>query len=224
MDTGNTTDQGKAEMFRLLCFGQDFDTFYGTANTSPGWALLMWFTTIVGVDFEKKAGGNPFQNGDLKDYTFDNISPDDMEYLHSLLGDEVDTLLDKMNDTEIFAERSARNWLEHYDTPTGKLKNPVIQLHSVFDPLNFAAGTAIYKETVENAGKEDLLLQVYTGEAFPGYPTGHGFFNPIQYLQVLAAMNAWLDTGEKPDPLDPAGYFAPGYGFIPGFVPPPWPF
>lgn len=66
---------------------------------------------------------------------------------------------------------------------------------------------------------------MYVGLLDPEHPefgfTGYGRFNPTQYLQVLAAMEEWIDTGEKPDE---SYYFAPDYGFIPGYVPPPWPF
>jgi pimeloyl-ACP methyl ester carboxylesterase len=197
---------GKAEFFRLILGGTDRLIFY---SANPPWGQLMWFVTMVGADMEKKAGGNPLQNSDLPDYI---LSPGDKAYLEGFLGVGVpQLLLDEMNGRDIVATPSAKNWLEHYDTPTGKLKNPVIQLHSLLDFGNPAAGTVIFRDTVTKAGKDDLLLQAYTG---PG--TGHGVFTENQYLQVLAAMEYWLETGEQPDPDD---YFTSAYGF----VTPPWP-
>jgi len=199
---------GRAELFRLIVGGDPLK-FYN----QYGWFAPLWFTMIAEADLENKAGGNPLQNLGLKDK---ELSSQDIAYLEDFLGVGVpQALLNEINDHEIVAETSARNYLIHYDTPTGKLKNPVIQLHSLEEYGNHPAGTIMFKETVTNAGKEDLLLQAYTGTG-----TNHGVYTETQYLQVLAAMMEWLDTGKKPDPDD--------YFIIPDFVPnpdiPDWPF
>jgi hypothetical protein len=71
----------------------------------------------------------------------------------------------------------------------------------------------VLKQTVQAAGAESLLQQVYTGDA------GHCTFTPAQLLATITAMNSWLDTGMKPGPE----FFSVSDGFIPGYVPPPWP-
>jgi hypothetical protein len=69
-----------------------------------------------------------------------------------------------------------------------------------------------YRETVEAAGKEDMLVQVYMDGV------GHCAFTPQQILDVFVAMEFWLDTGTSPDDS-----FFTGEGFVSGYEPPPWP-
>ena len=77
------------------------------------------------------------------------------------------------------------------------------------------ANEGIYLELVEAAGKDDLLVQVFTDSI------GHCNFSAEQLLATVAAMDYWLDTGIKP----PAAlFFLVALDFIPSFVPPPWPF
>ena len=172
----------------------------------------MWFVLMVGANLEQRAGGNPLQNLDAKEFI---LPSGNVTYLSGLLGGNAQFLIDDINDTKIGASPSARNYLEHYATFTGKIRHPVIQLHSAYDTMAHVAGTGLYRDTVNDAGRGDLLLQAYTGLG-----TGHGIFTETQYLQTLAAMEEWLDAGTRPDPDD---YFKVVDGFLPGFVPPPWP-
>ncbi len=193
---GTLEDYGNSEFFRLL-LGMEPTVFYD----QMGWGLLMWFVTMVGADLEAKAGGNPLQNLDAPQLS---LSPSDKAYLGTL-GINADAKLAEMNAIKIEASPSARNYLEHYATPTGNIKLPLIQVHSVTDEMNNVFGTIAYKNLVNGAGKGNLLLQAYAGAG-----TGHGTLTPDQYFQTIAAMQEWLDTGIRPDPAD---YFT-GYGFV----------
>ena len=78
------------------------------------------------------------------------------------------------------------------------------------------ANEGIYQELVTSAGKEDMLLQVFTNSV------GHCNFTGEQLLATVSAMDYWLDTGMKPQPMD---LFFPAFlGFMQGFVPPRWTF
>jgi len=70
-------------------------------------------------------------------------------------------------------------------------------------------------------GNGDLLIQQFTA----GYRTasgtavnGHCTFTSAQNIAGIDAMVSWLDTGNRPEELFPATL-----GFLPGYVPPPWP-
>jgi hypothetical protein len=45
-------------------------------------------------------------------------------------------------------------------------------------------------------------------------------FTPSQGVAGIDAMMQWLDTGQRPDA---DAFFPVTLGFLPGFVPPPWP-
>jgi pimeloyl-ACP methyl ester carboxylesterase len=94
------------------------------------------------------------------------------------------------------------------------------QIDEMFDQMNARFGVWTNRPARRRAfdaaaDPKDLLLQTYvTG------PAGHCSFTPNQYLTALAAMNAWLDSGERPG----ASFFpaAPPFFFNAGFTPGPW--
>jgi hypothetical protein len=172
----------------------------------------MFYATQVRAELEQRAGGPVAQN---LDHTY-SLSQAEMVYLGSLGVDAVG-LLNQMNArTNIEASLPARRYVERYTDFTGNLKRPVITIHTRVDEVVREANEGLYQEVVKSAGKEDMLLQVFTNSV------GHCNFTGEQLLATVSAMDYWLDTGMKPQPTD---LFFPAFlGFIHGFVPPPWPF
>jgi hypothetical protein len=91
----------------------------------------------------------------------------------------------------------------------------------VFDACLSQDGAAIevahesaYRATVEAAGCQDRLVQVYEKGI------GHRNVTSAQLLATLEAMEPWLNTGVRPD----ASFFPEDKGFDPKFVPPSWPY
>lgn len=91
---------------------------------------------------------------------------------------------------------------------SGLIVAPTVSLHARHDPTVFHAGDAVYADTVARVGREHLLVQVTTDEA------EHSKLEDDSYLTALAALEAWLSTGDRPDPatfqtrcqaLNPAG-------------------
>lgn len=175
----------------------------------PGWAMDGWKATADRACRELSSGGPIAQNiGDV--YA---LTPDEKAYLASL-GVNADELLGWMNArTNIAARQSARNHLEHYGAPSGDLRQPVVTMHGILDALLPVSHQTVYRSLVEAAGKGDMLVQAYA-------TVGHSTFSAQQYLAALAALEHWLDTGERPD----ASFFPGSLGFNSGFVPPPWPY
>ena len=117
-----------------------------------------------------------------------------------------------MNGQRIFeAPKYSRNYVEHYANYTGKIKNPVLTMHTIIDPLVVVAQEHEYAETVANAGRTHLLKQVYTTGV------GHCNFSGPQILTAVGAIRAWVETGTKP----PDSAFPAALGFNTAFVPPP---
>jgi hypothetical protein len=146
-----------------------------------------------------------------------SLEGSEITYLNGLLVD-ADTLLTEMNAmTDIEASKTARKYIERYCEFSGDITGPVITLHNQADPLSHVSYAGVYRDLVVEAGKDDLLLQVFTEEM------GHGVFTANQYVLTVEAMQQWLDTGVKPLPPDSAAF--PAFeGFIPSFSIPDWPF
>ncbi len=204
---------GKWEFIRLVVDYPE-ELFWAMSPWGAPWPFINFmFGTEAWAELEQRAKGTVMQN---LDHVY-NLTEAEIADL-SLLGVDASSLLADMNErTDIEARKPARKYLEHYGGYSGDITGPVITLHNRADPLCHVAHTGVYRDIVGEAGKADLLLQVFTDAV------GHGNFTANQFVLTVEAMKQWLDTGIKPDPPDSASFPA-SEGFIPGFVIPPWPF
>ena len=119
-----------------------------------------------------------------------------------------------MNAMTVFSsDRNARNYVEHYVNPSGRINRPVLTLHTTGDALATPNNESAHRGTVEEQGDGDpLIRQFVSGGA-------HCTFTLAQDIAGSDAMMYWLDTGNRPGPA----FFPPALGFDPIFVPEPWP-
>jgi pimeloyl-ACP methyl ester carboxylesterase len=206
-EVSNPTNFGKFEFIRLVTGAAPLAF---PAPGYPGWIITnMFFGTEGRAELERRAGGPVGQNL-THVYT---LSAADKAYL-AALGVNADALLAQMNaGRTIAADTSARNYLEHWADYSGKIKKPVLTLHTQTDSLVPVAHESAYAATVGDAGRTDLLAQTYTSG------NGHCNFTGPQLLTALGALDSWVATGTKPT----AATFPAALGFIPGFVAPAWP-
>jgi hypothetical protein len=195
----------------------EFMRLVGDVPLSPGYypgglfTNAFFFTEARG-ELERRAGGPVAQN---LTHTY-TIDPADRAYLNALgmTTAAIDSLLGAMNARRtISPPPSARNYAEHYATFTGKIKHPVLTLHTVVDTLVPVQHESAYAETVAAAGHSSLLRQTYTSG------TSHCGFSFAQISTAVGALDAWARTGVAPT----AATFPAALGFVPGFVPAPWP-
>ncbi len=201
----NPGNLGRFEFIRLVN-RLPAEQFYTGAN----WLFTdMYFNTEGRAELERRAGGPVAQN---RDHTY-SLTAEQIAYLGTL-GVNANVLLEDMNnEPEVKADRTARRYARRFATPTGKLKRPVITLHTTTDGLVTVDNEAAYRETVEDRGRERFLLQVFTDSV------GHCTFTPEQLIATVKAMESWLSTDSRPA----ATFFPSTLGFVPGFQPPPWP-
>jgi hypothetical protein len=201
----NPGNLGRFEFIRLVN-RLPAQQFYTGAN----WLFTdMFFNTEGRAELERRAGGPVAQN---QDHSY-SLTPEQTAYLGTL-GVNANVLLADMNaKPKVKADRSARKYARRFATPTGKLKRPVITLHTTVDGLVTVDNESVYRETVEDRGRERLLLQVFTESV------GHCTFTPEQLISTVKAMESWLSTDSRPA----ATFFPASLGFEPGFQPPPWP-
>lgn len=177
----------------------------------PGWLFTdLFFATEARAELERRALGPFVQNLD-REYS---LTDAERIYLWGLgVPDAViDGWLAAMNARRTISPANhARNYVEHNADYSGKIKSPVLTMHTVFDPLVTVTQQHAYVQTVEAAGRSRWLAQTYTNG------NGHCAFSGPQLLTAVSAIDAWVRTGAKPTPAT----FPAALGFVPDFVPPP---
>jgi len=182
------------------------------AGFYPGWLFTdMFFSMEARSELERRAGGAIVQNLD-RNYT---LTDAERAYLQNVLmvpSAVIDSWLMQMNGQRfIDPPNDARNYVKHNADYSGKIKHPVLTMHTVVDPLVTVSQEYEYAETVNNAGRGNLLYQTYTNG------NGHCAFSGTQLITAVTAINNWVKDGTKPT----AATFPAAAGFVPGFVPPP---
>src|SRR5215203_4708410 len=178
----------------------------------PGWALTdFFFFTEARAELQRRAGGPIVQN---LDQTYD-LLPAEKAYLAGigLPAPVVDAWLAQMNARpRIEAKQSARNYVRNNTDYNGKIRNPILSVHTIIDPLLVVANESAYAELNASAGKQELLFQTYTTGV------GHCNFTGPQLLTAIGAIDSWVRTGVRPTPAA----FPPALNFNSAFVPPPF--
>jgi hypothetical protein len=178
----------------------------------PGWALTdFFFFTEARAELQRRAGGPFVQN---LDQNYD-LLPAEKAYLAGigLPTPVVDAWLAQMNARRnIAADPSARNYVRNNTDFTGKIRHPILTVHTIIDPLLVVANDSVYAELIASTGKEDLLFQTYTTGV------GHCNLTGPQVLTLIGAIDLWVRTGVRPTNAQ----FPGGLGFNQAFVPPPF--
>ena len=172
--------------------------------------ITMYFAIGVRAELESRAGGAIAENIG-RQYT---LTDAEKAYLDGLDVNAVE-LLAEMNAETIYAsDRNARNYAEHYVDPSGRIRRPVLTLHTKGDALATPNNEGAYRDTIVQQGNSDLLMQQFTNGV------AHCSFTTDQDIAGIDAMMDWLDTGIRPDP---SVFFTPALGFVPGYVLESWP-
>jgi hypothetical protein len=176
----------------------------------PSWALTdIFFLTEARAELQRRAGGPFVQNLD-QNYS---LTAAEKAYLAGLGLPQpvVDAWLAQMNARrDIEADQSARNYVSRSGDYNGKLKHPVLTVHTIIDPLLVVANESAYAELVFSLGRQDLLFQTYTNAI------GHCNFTGPQLLTAVNAIDLWVRTGVPPTNAS----FPAVQGFNSAFVPP----
>ena len=176
----------------------------------PGWALTdFFFITEARAELQRRAGGPIVQNLD-QHY---ELTDAEKAYLAGigLPTPVVDAWLAQMNARRnIEAKQSARNYVRNNTEFNGKIRNPILTMHTIIDPLLVVANESAYAELNASAGKEELLFQTFTTGV------GHCNLTGPQVLTAIGAIDLWVRTGVRPTNAQ----FPNGLGFNQAFVPP----
>ncbi|HET6975749.1 MAG TPA: hypothetical protein VFI24_05475 [Pyrinomonadaceae bacterium] len=178
----------------------------------PGWALTdFFFVTEARAELQRRAGGPFVQN---LDQSYD-LTAAEKTYLAGigLPTPVVDAWLAQMNARRnIEGRQSARNYVRNNTEFNGKIRNPILTMHTIIDPLLVVANDRAYAELNASAGKEELLFQTFTTGV------GHCNLTGPQVLTAIGAIDTWVRTGVRPT----TAAFPPALGFNNTFTPPPF--
>jgi hypothetical protein len=209
----NPANFGLFEFLRLVA-GFPGSGIIPPAGLYPEALLTVFFlATEAQAELERRAGG-PIAQNITHTYT---LTSAEKAYVANL-GVDADSLLETMNARrDIAAPSASRNYLKQFADYSGFIKRPVLTLHAALDLNVVVAHESAYRNTIAAAGRDHLLVQVYTVGIGHGGPVGS--FNVNQHVRAIEAIDAWVRSGTRPAPST----FPAELGFIPGFVPPAWP-
>ena len=102
--------------------------------------------------------------------------------------------------------------------PQGRIPVPVLTVHGVDDPVAFVELQSVFRDTMARAGTAANLVQTYTSHA------EHSYLSDATYATLVAALQGWLDSGQRPTPAAVAAGCAAqvaqhgdGCRFLPGY-------
>ncbi len=204
------------EFMRVLLFpdsairlGDPRDGYY----QNPGWLfILMYGTTEARGELEARANGPIVQNADH----LYRLSNENRSYLEALgvTSAQIDNVLNAMNaQTTVTTALPQKHYLSEYFDIRGGFRCPVISIHESEDGFIGPYHESVLRSTVAGAAADNMFVQAFTGGNW------HCGFSGPQLLSAIDAMEFWLDEGTKPG----LEFFPPSQGFVPGYVPPPWP-
>jgi len=123
-----------------------------------------------------------------------------VEAMYADAGRSLETDLDLLSRTpRIEADPGAAAYMMRNFTPSGLIEVPVLTLHPIGDGVTSPSMAAGFVETVQAAGRGDLVRSAWTEHA------GHCTSTPAEMRAALGALEERLDTGRwsvSPDELN----------------------
>lgn len=135
--------------------------------------VLSFFHSIAG-ELKTRAGGPPFDNANR---------------IYNGFGDDR-----ALNRTvkRYQAEPPAREYLRQYATPTGRIADPVLTIHTIVDDLVIGADVTAYEVVAGLAGAADRFVVRFVDR------DGHCNFTPAHIGSAFDDLRAWAKEGKKP--------------------------
>ncbi len=123
-----------------------------------------------------RTGGNPFDNRNTIYNGFEN------------------DLLVNRGVKRYQADPKAQEYMRQYYTPSGHISDPVLGIHTIYDPLVTAKNVLSYDATTKTAGTSDLFMVKFTATQ------GHCAFRTAQMATAFDELLLWVHQNKRPTP------------------------
>jgi pimeloyl-ACP methyl ester carboxylesterase len=140
-------------------------------ETVPG---LVWFYAVILRELQQRAGGNPFDNRGSA--------------YHGLVDDPAFN----RGARRYAADPAAVAWLRDRFSPTGRVADPVLAVHTTYDAVVEPEQMDRYRALTQLAGTADRFAAAYV------VADGHCAFTPAQIGAAFDALRTWAATGTRP--------------------------
>jgi hypothetical protein len=157
------------------------------------------FVFAFRAELEARSGGNPSWNTGVnyKEQFERSVDAAEVRALYKEAGLSLEDDLDTLNNAaRIAADPNAVNYLEQNIVFNGNIQIPVLSMHTEGDGLVSNQNENAYRRTVERAGDQQFLRQIFVHRA------GHCSFTPAETLVAVQNLLVRLDTGKWPDLRD----------------------
>ncbi|HKX30461.1 MAG TPA: DUF6351 family protein [Blastocatellia bacterium] len=147
---------------------------YGLA-TADDLVEILPFYYEINRELQERCGGNPFDN---------------RHTIYDGFGD--DAALNR-GVKRYAADAKASEYLGQYYTPTGRISDPVLALHTTYDPLVPARYLNRYASIARLAGTQDLFVAKFVAA------NGHCNFTIPQITGAFDQLTDWARQGKRPE-------------------------
>jgi pimeloyl-ACP methyl ester carboxylesterase len=170
------------------------DDFTGQEMNQFLWDQQIDFPFIFAfrAELEARAQGNVSWNTgvDYRRQLDRSIGRDQVRALYEQAGLDLDRDLQTLDDTaRIGADPEAVHYLERNIIFDGKIRFPVLSLHTKGDGLVVVQNESAYKKVVDEVGNEEFLRRTFVDRA------GHCAFTPAETITAVQTLINRLDTG-----------------------------
>jgi alpha-beta hydrolase superfamily lysophospholipase len=139
-------------------------------ETVPG---LVWFYAVILRELQQRAGGNPFDN---RGSAYHGLG-DDPAFNRGV--------------RRYAADPAAVAWLRDRFSPTGRVADPVLAVHTTYDAVVEPEQMDRYRALAQLAGTADRFAAGYV------VADGHCAFTPAQIGAAFDALRTWAATGTR---------------------------
>jgi pimeloyl-ACP methyl ester carboxylesterase len=206
----NATPQGRARLALAAALG-DTPGWFDPASPEPAeddfaaqqqnqflWAKNVDFPFVffLRAELEVRAGGNASWNTgvDYREQFERSVDREEVRALYRQAGLDLQADLETLNQADrISANPASVEYLEKNIIFDGDIHIPVLTMHTKGDGLVANQNESAYRQTVEEAGNERFLRQIFVHRA------GHCTFTPAETVTALGNLISRLETGKWPD-------------------------
>ncbi len=200
------TKQGRARLALVAALG-DTPGWFTPLSPEPGPKnytaqeanQYLWFSEVDGpfifalrAELEARAGGNVSWTTGVN-YTTqlaESAGSAEVAALYKAAGLDLSTdLATVQNATQISADPTAVQYVEHNVTFDGKISIPVLTMHTTGDGLVVPENEQAYRSVVRHGGNSSLLRQIFVHRA------GHCAFTPAETITAARVLLHRLSTG-----------------------------